>query len=233
MTLVRMTLDRLPRGTMTLRAISLALGRVAVVTPLALLEVRCRRGGTWFGWHVPWISLLTRWVSGGCGWRRHEVGCPRVPTPTVSNVGATVVWQGLLLLVLGVLVLLVERCKLGVEALDKAGRAGRRWSDAGHSIVPAAPGRPRRDGCSVRRGTRHMVWMLLVGRLRARLALQLARLGWWWRLLRLLLLLDAVLDHLQLCVCRLILSIGALSVAAWEDPAFRQLTRRGGAHGGT
>lgn len=78
-----------------------------------------------------------------------------------------------------------------------------------------------------------MVWMLLVGRLRARLALQLARLGWRWRLLRLLLLLDAVLDHLQLCVCRLILSIGALSVAAWEDPAFGQLTRRGGAHGGT
>ena len=81
-------------------------------------------------------------MSGGCGWRRHEVGRPRVPTPTVSNIGATVVWQGLLLLVLRVLVLLVERRKLGVEALDKAGRAGRRWSDARHSVVPAAPRRP-------------------------------------------------------------------------------------------
>lgn len=77
-----------------------------------------------------------------------------------------------------------------------------------------------------------MVWMLLVGRLRALLALQLAWLGWRWRLLRFLLLLDAVLDHLQLCVRRLVLSVGALSIAAWEDPAFGQLTRRGGAHGG-
>lgn len=108
MTLVRMTLDRLPRVTMMLRAIGLALGQVAVVTPLTLLEVRRRRGGTWFGRHVPRISLLTRQVSRGCGRRRHEVRRPRVPTPTASNVGATVVWRGLLLLVLGVLVLLVE-----------------------------------------------------------------------------------------------------------------------------
>ena len=78
-----------------------------------------------------------------------------------------------------------------------------------------------------------MVWLLLVCRLPALLALQLAWFGWWRRLLRLLLLLDTLLDHLQLCVRTLVLSIGALPIAAWEAPALRQLAWWGGARGGT